>query len=157
MSETLGRKDWIAWLEKKGVQKPAELPKGEDYGIDGLYAAVDILQKTLGKVNGYQTDDGILEHECAISAVKKLYEQKPAWSEEDEQTFIKSVEVLEDFGKFELADWLKEHKNKSLRPQKHWKPSEEQLTQLSNASNGLYYNCETLLSLLEQLKKLREE
>lgn len=59
-------------------QKPAELPKSEDYGIDGLYAAIDILQKTLGEVYGYQTDDGILEHKCAISAVKELYEQKPA-------------------------------------------------------------------------------
>ena len=74
----------IAWLEKQGEQKPVELPKGEDYGIDGLYAAIDILKKTLGKVDGYQTDDGILEHKCAITAVKKLYNQKPAeWSEED--------------------------------------------------------------------------
>ena len=75
---------FIAWLEKQKEQKPAELPKSEDYGIDGLYAAVDILQKTLGEVEGYQSDDGILEHKCAISAVKELYEQKPAeWSEED--------------------------------------------------------------------------
>ena len=65
-------------------QKLTELPKSEDYGIDGLYAAVDILQKTLGEVDGYQTDDGILEHKCAISAVKELYGQKPAeWSKED--------------------------------------------------------------------------
>jgi len=35
----------------------------------------------------------------------ELVEQKTAeWSEEDEQTFIESVEALEDFGKFELAD-----------------------------------------------------
>lgn len=66
----------ISWLENKKEQKPAELPKSEDYGIDGLYAAVDILQKTLGEVDGYQTDDGILEHKCAISAVKELYEQQ---------------------------------------------------------------------------------
>ena len=72
-------------------QKPTELPKSEDYGIDGLYAAIDILQKTLGEVDGYQTDDGILEHKCAISAVKELYEQKPTewkqeYREEDLQT-----------------------------------------------------------------------
>ena len=69
---------------KRSEQKPADLPNGEDYGIDGLYAAIDILRKTLGKVEGYQTDDGILEHKCAISAVKKLYKHKPTWSEEDE-------------------------------------------------------------------------
>ena len=33
------------------------------------------------------------------------------WSEEDERKYIQAVEALEDFGKFELADWLKEHKN----------------------------------------------
>ena len=49
---------------------------GEDYGIDSLYHAQRILEKTLGKVDGYQTDDGILSHQCAITAVKKLYEHK---------------------------------------------------------------------------------
>lgn len=101
----------LAWLEKKGEQKPADLPKGEDYGIDGLYHAIEILEKTLGKVDGYQTDGGILEHKCAITAVKELYEQA-ALREEEEQTFYKSVEALEDFGKFELADWLKDHKDR---------------------------------------------
>ena len=75
--------EWASWLEKQGEQKHAELPKGEDYGIDSLWHAQSILEKTLGKVEGYQSDDGILEHECAINAVKELYEQKPAWSEED--------------------------------------------------------------------------
>lgn len=74
-------------------QKSADLPNGEDYGIDGLYAAIDILQKALGKVEGYQTDDGILEHECAISAVKELSKHKTAWSEEDEKR-IKSITAL---------------------------------------------------------------
>ena len=42
---------------------------------DGLYYAKTILEKTLGKVEGYQTDDGIIEHKSAINAVKKLCEQ----------------------------------------------------------------------------------
>ena len=102
---------WIAWLEKqaklvkyyedkldkcacdnfnKGYKKALEkqlekkLPKGEDYGIDGLYHAIRILEKTLGKVDGYQTDDGILEHQCAISAVKELGKKKLIeWRKED--------------------------------------------------------------------------
>lgn len=49
-------------------------PNGEDYGIDALFNAKRILEMTLGKVSGYQSDDGILEHKCAISAVTKLYE-----------------------------------------------------------------------------------
>ena len=72
----------LAWLEKQKEQNLTELPKSEDYGIDGLYAAIDILQRTLGEVDGYQTDDGILEHKCAISAVKELYEQKPSTPED---------------------------------------------------------------------------
>ena len=73
--------EMLAYLERQKEQKPIELPKSEDYGIDGLYAALDILQKTLGEVEGYQTDDGFLEHKCAISAVKELYEQQPAESD----------------------------------------------------------------------------
>ena len=87
----------LAWLEK---QKPVEHSSedenynGEDYGIDGLWHAQKILEETLGKVDGYQTDDGILEHKCAIAAVNKLYEQKPAWSEEDEEMFELTISLL---------------------------------------------------------------
>lgn len=78
------RESGYEWdFENKKLEK--ELPKGEDYGIDGLYHAIRILEKTLGKVDGYQTDDGILEHQCAISAVKELGKKKPIkWSKEDE-------------------------------------------------------------------------
>jgi len=72
---------------KKMEQEQMGLPNGKDYGIDGLYHAVRILEKTLGEVEGYQSDDGILEHRCAIEAVKRLYYQKPIWSEEDERVF----------------------------------------------------------------------
>jgi hypothetical protein len=73
--------------EKKELKKiEDEEYNGEDYGIDSLYHAQRILEKTLGKVEGYQTDDGILSHQCAITAVKKLYEQKPTeWSQEAEK------------------------------------------------------------------------
>ena len=73
---------------RKIEQKPqTELPKGEDYAIDGLWQAIQILEHSLGEVDGWQSDDGILEHKCAIEAVKRLYEHKSAWSEEDE-TFL---------------------------------------------------------------------
>ena len=55
--------------------KHIEYPDGKDYGIDGLWAALDILTKTLGKVQGYQTDDGMLEHGCAIGAVKRMLQR----------------------------------------------------------------------------------
>ena len=84
--------------EKKELTKIEEnldeLPKGEDYGIDGLYAAIDILQKTLGKVDGYQTDDGILSHKCAISAVKELSKQQPVWSALDERNLQEIIDEI---------------------------------------------------------------
>ena len=46
-----------------------------------------------------------------IKSLKDRVQPKIEWSEEDEQKYIQAVEALEDFGKFELADWLKEHKN----------------------------------------------
>ena len=73
--------------KKNCEQKPEHnvegLARGEDYGIDGLWHAINILEKTFGDVSGYQSDDGILEHECAISAVKELYDKKPTWSENE--------------------------------------------------------------------------
>lgn len=76
-------------------QKPVEMVNDEDYGVDGLYAALDILKTTLGQVQGYQTDDGILEHKAAITVVKKLYEQRHVkWSEEDDNTRNKIIGSL---------------------------------------------------------------
>ena len=46
-----------------------------------------------------------------IKSLKDRVQPKIEWSEEDERKYIQAVEALEDFGKFELADWLKEHKN----------------------------------------------
>lgn len=82
--------------DKKELKKiDDEEVNGEDYGIDGLWHAQRILEKTLGNVNGYQTDDGILDHKAAITAVKKLYEQKPTWSEEDEKRLNSCLIILQ--------------------------------------------------------------
>lgn len=112
--------------EKQGEQNPAdkledEEYNGEDYGIDSLYHAQRILEKTLGKVDGYQSDDGILEHKCAITAIKKLYEQKPAeWSEKDKDNIQRALYYVDYYQTHEADtkeaeecfDWLK-----SLKPQ----------------------------------------
>ena len=67
---------------------------GEDYGIDSLWHAKNILEKTLGKVDGYQTDDGILDHKCAITAVDKLYKNSIAWSEKDKHWIQKVIDFM---------------------------------------------------------------
>jgi hypothetical protein len=106
-------------FEKKELKKIEEEYSGEDYGIDSLFHAQRILEKTLGKVEGYQSDDGILEHKCAISAIKKLYRQKPAWSGEDDynlQCMIAKVNNDIQNGNVgrnqELIDWLKSIKKR---------------------------------------------
>ena len=113
-------KEAIDWLEKQGEQNLVEDVNSDDYGIDSLWHAHRILEKTLGKVEGYQSDDGILEHECAISAVKKLYEQKPAWSEEDDRMMNDTLAVVDWYaGKHrnisvKVSNWLKLLKSRVL-------------------------------------------
>ena len=79
------KEDCISWIRKMVEHRhfidtdevdDNTLPKGEDYGIDGLWHAQRILEMTLGHVDGYQSDDGILDHKCAISAVKEMYNFK---------------------------------------------------------------------------------
>ena len=253
-----GFQEGVDWLEKQkgtereiegnylcnGEQKPIEEVNGEDYGIDGLYAAMDILNKTLGQVEGYQSDDGILEHKAAMTAVKKLYKQKPVelekeeksrlmkkcvhrayqqgydtgffmattelehkqeWSEEDESMRIKCIGIFETYcaeDASRLITWLKSIKDrvqpeqewseedeerqeetielletlidhpkfrnyattrcvdwlKSLRPQKQWKPSEEQIKAVKEAAcySSVFSEktIDNLISLSKQLKAL---
>ena len=166
---------------KKIELKPDDLPNGEDYGIDSLYHAVRILEKALGEVDGYQSDDGILEHKCAITAVKKLYEQKPAETEKgtngNEREIPNSALSDGDIVAIDCAvDVLSKdlpslaasiERLKSLRPQNTWKPSEEQIEALlkleemhvleheKNQENAHLYMM--VKSIREQLLKLREE
>lgn len=147
----------IAWFEKQGEQKPAEEVNGEDYGIDSLWHAQNILEKTLGSVEGYQSDDGILEHKCAISAVKKLYEQNP-WSKEDEKLLALSLNNLtelkdrfgEEYGRTgDCIEWLK-----SLKDRYTWRPSETQLETLKELSHDVPTKRGVIEELLKQLKQL---
>ena len=91
---------------------------GDDYGIDSLYHAISILEKTLGEVEGYQSDDGILEHKCAITAVKKLYKQKPTeWGEEDVAHIDELTDFFEHCGELHqpqenVVKWLKSLKER---------------------------------------------
>ena len=81
--------------------------------------------------------------EDVIAWLEEQGEQKPVeWSEEDEEmldSIVNSIEITS--GRIALpslkenytkqVDWLK-----SLRPQKHWKPTEEQLEALQKVISG---------------------
>ena len=117
---------------KKMKQKTTKLPNGEDYGIDSLYHAASILEKTLGEVDGYQSDDGILEHKCAIEAVKRLYEQKFTWSEEDENILEDAITAVD---LMLTSKFQESHPNlyKSFEVAKHWlKSLKERVQSQSN-------------------------
>jgi hypothetical protein len=78
--------------------------------------------------------------------------QKSAWSEEDEANLSEALSYIKD-------DVLKEF-IKSLRPQKQWKPSDEQMKTLEESIMFLGTSCVSisqfaLKSLYQDLKKLK--
>jgi len=156
-----------AELEKQGGQNLAE---SEDERIrKAMINGFNKLDKSAVWYNGI-TNGQIL------AWLEKQGEQKPAeWSEEDEKmignirriieqyAFSKSaVDVNGELCEKEFIDadnWLK-----SLRPQNTWKPSEEQIKVLeffipyvTKCNVVLQKSKDTLLSLLTDLKKLKEE
>lgn len=132
-------KEMIAWLEKQGEQK-IKTPE-ESLGID------------------YDTYNKIVD-ECIYD------EQKPAWIEEDEAMLAEISDLLwegykQSGSKFswdDIRNWVI-HKLKSLRHQKQWKPSDEQIDTLEYYMHNLICNehKEVLFGLYADLKKLREE
>ena len=124
------------------------------------------------KEAGYEYDDEKKElkkieqkPQRMISAEAKeaLYDKPAEWSEEDEVKINRIVACLENLNVADndilLKDvaWLK-----SLRPQKQWKPSEEQMNILNLVVSDYYHACTkesdkkaiVLKSILEQLKQL---
>ena len=95
-----------------------------------------------------------------ILNIKDRVQPKQEWSEEDKYN-LSDIEAMihtmkgDGLNADRLIKWLK-----SLRPQSHWKPSDEQIIAINTAINVLgkgTLNGKQLIELQEQLKKLREE
>lgn len=147
-------------LEKQGEQKSADKvePKfhegdmiiHKELGGDYIHNShkiiqVDILDKK------YRLEGGLVAH-FSEEDNYELVEQKSAWSKEDEHR-IKDIIYFLDTAKKHYAstveldaciDWLK-----SLKPQSHWKPTEEQLMALRDAIDN-----NEMESLYNDIKKL---
>ena len=139
---------WLAYLEKQKEQKPVEYPeKGNGYWF------------------GFNEGKGsVLDHPEEYGLIKPA-----GWSEEDETALSdlmwcieqarKSAKNENDMGNIWFAEnWVKK-RIKSLRPQPHWKPSEEQINALAKAIIilGEQGNNKTVMYLNEirtELKKL---
>ena len=139
-------KDIIAYLEKQGEHK-----KFRD--------SIQVGDKVT------KNEDGVLVNLSQLNRVakkdEKQGEQKSVeWSKSDKRMLDEIVDFFEN-GTVKLqhdlslyASWLK-----SLRPQSHWKPSDEQIECLSDAIehyNSLGYPASKLKELLDDLKKLKE-
>jgi hypothetical protein len=129
-------------------QKPAKTPQW----------MIDFLNKFRSNFGHAVDHDERRDIESRLLCIKQWIEghpnieQKPVeWSEEDEKkrnTLIGYIVSKNELG-LEYADWLK-----SIRPQSHWKPSEEHLDALMSAIQNLYACKEKnlLLDIYEQLK-----
>lgn len=145
----LSKEQFLAWLEKQKEPKPKNILTDDD-SLQTAY------------LKG-QTD--VLEDPEAYGLQKN---QNPAeWGEEDEEMLDIVLDMVDcstvvphsggqlrpsDNYKKDISNWLK-----SLRPQSHWKPSDEQMYWLESAvklSIDKPYIHGIIISLYEQLKRL---
>jgi hypothetical protein len=109
------------------------------------------------------------EYELEVNWLKSLKgrvqpQPKQEWSEEDEYYYTKLEHFLDVRshyeGKSQYQEEVKETLNwlQSLRPQNTWKPSDEQMKALyEETQKSDRIRDERIVSLFEDLKKLREE
>lgn len=115
-----------------------------------------IINRIKSAVEAYWSDEPLDE------ILRWLEKQKPEWSEEDKEMLSACIRIFERIGDGDLIKGNKDDANKYisflkfLRPQKHWKPSEEHLKALMDSIQGLYA-CKyknLLFDIYEQLKAL---
>ena len=93
----------------------------------------------------------------------RVQPQPKQWSEEDEINLERAIWYVENpkqmvIKNSMLVEWLKSLKDR-VQPWSHWKPSDEQLYNLSEAAhyrNG-FWDCDILIGLYDEIKKLREK
>ena len=156
--------DSVKFEEGFKTGRESGLRDGQKYVLDnaesyGLYRLAewseedklmhDVVLNTLERVGDYGTIG--MQKDWFKSLPERFNLQpKTEWSEEDE----KALNSVLSSGKTVLTEsnrkWLK-----SLRPQPHWKPSEEQLDALlASYSDEGVYDYDVLKSLYNDLKKL---
>lgn len=166
---------WIAYLERQKniLQEKAQniTTNMLEDRIEGIqHELIEFLSNTVDAswVDIIESADSYAERIKNI--IEKQKEQKPAeWSEEDETALgdlmwcieqaRKSAKNENDMGNIWFAEnWVKK-RIKSLRPQSHWKPSEEQMDVFVDAlyylpKNGFKDPNGCIESLYNDLKKL---
>ena len=144
------------WLEKQGEQKLYVNDNAKEMFIRALERVEEQNNK------GYKLTDCDKNSwwEDFKAYTSCIIEQKPIeWSEEDEYVYNEILKRVADKKIYEhdleyIYKWLK-----SLKPQSHWKPSDEQMEALDFAKA---YLCDIKMrgaaeELYNDLKKLKEE
>ena len=157
------------------IKEPAEWSEEDERMISGLLTIVEDWYNTQSQEEkGYYGDCGYINWLKSLKD-RVLPQLKQEWDEEDKAKLDALIEIFKtnykgnwydtntgEYIGLEFADWLK-----SLRPQSHWKPSEEQIKALycavhiNPASGKLNYlkeeNVYILEALYNDLKQLKEE
>lgn len=153
--------DVEAWLEKQKEQKPVEWSEEDKEMLMRCIAAIPVQGDEIMPTSYLNKLRNWLEF------LPERFNPPPKqeWSETDEKMLTGIIErgsvqvppyttALRE----EQIEWLM-NRLKSLRPQPHWKPSEEQIEALKFAvklykDTHFENNHEKIVSLYEQLKKL---
>ena len=133
-------------LNVRGAESQMQASRGVDRTFE-VYACNKVIA-WLEKKPSLLTKEKALKNSPFV-------EQKPVWSEEDEDYRLNANVAFDDYFEKEYAgalrNWLK-----SIKERCTWKPSDEQMKRLKGTIDSLP-NQEVLYSLYQDLKKLREE
>lgn len=141
--------EWISWLEKQGEQKT--------WSEEDEKKISDILAILRGGENCHYNTHELFDW---FKSIIDRVQPKQEWSEEDKQLINEVAECLRKYAEkvqgvnstvyiLSLADRIE-----SLKPQKQWKPSDEQMKALWNVYQGGEEQAE-LATLYNDLKKLK--
>ena len=132
---------WIAYLERQKEQRPIPKFKVGDRIYDKRDSYNRNVIREVGKdyyINAFAQKMDMAYTDANFEFLEHLdndlVDNKPAeWSEEDEKTIDEAVEYIENYAEYVQGEFSKQHvldlarRVDSLRPQPHWKPSEEQM------------------------------
>ncbi len=134
----------LAWLERQSEQKPIEWSEEDEWKF------ADILALLRGGENcHYNTPDLFTWFKSLKDRIQP--QPKQEWSEEDKKYFDQAIYICHQNNYTAIENWLQ-----SLRPQKQWKPSGEQMKFLHKYAEQNNYDGAILTSLYNDLKKLKE-
>lgn len=154
--------NWIAWLEKQGEQKSADKVEPKFNIGDTIWKKTDhsnritilSIDEYFYYANSYNILIEIADKEW------ELVEQKPAWSEEDEQYLNNAITAcLNEYGDIsDTAIWLKFLKDRvQPQPKREWNKEDEDI--LNTIINHFKVNveCTDDDDIIKWLKSLRPQ